>query len=420
MPQAFPEWSQPQSTLPALQEPHWERTRQACSHPGEYLLIEDTSELDYTGHDYTEDLGSIGDGKGRGLLLHSTLAVRVENWQDDQPQGVIVGLLRQKCWARSVWNRPEESETRAERLSRSRESQRWAEVFEQIDLPGGQCVWIYIADRESDFYEPIERCQRRKLDFIIRAYQDRRIIAGPEDQQEYTRLKEAVANAPALGRIQVELRARPGKSARTATVELRSASVTCQGPWRPGGKRENFPLQVVEAREVDPPQGEPEPLHWLLLTSLPCKTFKQARRIVARYAKRWTVEDYHKALKTGTQVEESQLEKGYRIETLVGVLGVVAVRLLSTRSLASSCPDVKVDAEQFGAEGLEILENKYGKPEGGWTHRTVLVAMARLGGFPARRGDGLPGWQTIWRGWSRLMEKVDGLEILNRKRKRCG
>jgi hypothetical protein len=247
LPQAFPEWkqlkaayrffSQPQVTHEAIQQPHWERTRQECSQPGEYLLIEDTSELDYSQHDCTEGLGSIGDGNGRGLLLHSTLAVRVDHWQDDQPQGVIVGLLHQKCWARSVWNRPNPDETRGQRLSRPRESQRWAEVFEQMQGPGEQSVWIYMADRESDFYEPIQRSQRRHIDFIIRAYQDRRIIPNPEDQQEFTRLKDVVANAPVLGRIQVELRARPGKAARTATLELRSAAVTCRGPWRPGGRK---------------------------------------------------------------------------------------------------------------------------------------------------------------------------------------
>jgi hypothetical protein len=60
--------------------PHWERTRMACSQPGEYLIIEDTTDLDYTKHDTIQGLGPIGDGKGKGLWLHSSLAMRVENW----------------------------------------------------------------------------------------------------------------------------------------------------------------------------------------------------------------------------------------------------------------------------------------------------------------------------------------------------
>ena len=42
------------------------------------MLIEDTSQLDCTDRVMTEELGTIGDGHGRGLLLHSTLAMRIE------------------------------------------------------------------------------------------------------------------------------------------------------------------------------------------------------------------------------------------------------------------------------------------------------------------------------------------------------
>jgi hypothetical protein len=42
----------------------------------------------------------------------------------------------------------------------------------------------------------------------------------------------------------------------------------------------------------------------------------------------------------------------------------------------------------------------------------VLVAVARLGGFLARKHDGMPGWQTIWRGWQRPMWMGEGLETL--------
>lgn len=96
---------------------------------------------------------------------------------------------------------------------------------------------------------------------------------------------------------------------------------------------------MVEVREVHPPEGVAEPLHWILLTSLPCGTLAQARRIVGRYAARWRIEEYHKAIKTGTGVEDSQLERAYRLEVLMAVLSVVAVRLLSTKLLVRSRPD---------------------------------------------------------------------------------
>ena len=88
LPQAFSErtalkaayrlFDQPEVAFEQIQSSHWQRTGDACHQPGEYLLIDDTSELDYTHHPATEEMGSIGDGKGRRLLLHSTLALRLE------------------------------------------------------------------------------------------------------------------------------------------------------------------------------------------------------------------------------------------------------------------------------------------------------------------------------------------------------
>ena len=217
----------------------------------------------------------------------------------------------------------------------------------------------------------------------------------------------------------VALRARPGQAARTATVEVRTGTVRAQGPERRGGPLPALTLQVVEVREVGAPPGR-EPLHWLLLTSLPTTSWAEIQRIVGRYAARWWVEEYHKALKTGAGVEDSQLERAYRIESLVAVLAVVAVRLLNAKWLARARPEEPVEADVFGPEALTLLAGRFGVPAEGWTHRTVLVAMARLGGFLARRHDGLPGWQTIWRGWQRLMWMGEGVATLIQHRKRCG
>jgi hypothetical protein len=422
LPQAFPAWKDLKAAYrlldhvefgPAeLQQAHRQHTLEACRQPGEYLLIEDTTELDYSSHRHTEQLGFIGNGRGRGLWLHSTLAVRVEGWDSDQqPAGVAVGLLGQKSWVRTRNGLRRQSWR--QRMSRPRESDRWAKVLDQIGAPGPGCQWIYLADREADFYEPIQRCLRNGEDFIIRGYRDRKLAAGEEH------LWAALEQAPVQGEMQVLLRGRNGETARRATVSLRSCRVKLKGPWRPQGTQEDVAVNVVEARETSPPAGA-EALHWILLTSLPCQRLVELKRIVARYALRWWIEHYHKALKSGAGIEESQLEKGFRIENLLAVLAILAVRLVNTQWLARNRPDEPVEAESFGACALELLSAKYETPKGGWTNGTVLIAVAKLGGFLARKHDGLPGWQTIWRGWSKLICMGEGLEILREKGKRCG
>ncbi len=415
LPQAFAHWAElkaayrffdnPVVDFAKVVQPHLERTRRHCREPGEYLIIEDTSDLDFSRHRKTQDLGVIGDGQGRGFELHSALAVRVESWTLEQrPEGQVVGLFDQQC------RRPRPAppgETRGERLGRRRKSSWWAEAFQRAGPPPQGSRWIYLADRESDCYEPIQICQQRGVDFIIRACQDRRLAQGAG------KLSQALAGAAVLGQSTVELRSRGGEAARTAIVELRSVRVDLDGPWRPGGYPE--PLRgvtVVEVREVDAPAGVREPLHWILLTSLPCGTLAQGRQLVGRYTARWWVEEYHKALKSGAGVQDSQLASGGRLEPLIAVLAVVAVRLLNTKRLARSRPEGSEARESFGPEAVEILERKFGKPKGGWSNRNVLVAIARLGGFLARKHDGLPGWQTLWRGWQRLIWMCEGLEIM--------
>jgi hypothetical protein len=423
LPQAFPEWAElkaayrffadPRNSFEQIQGPHRQRVLKECCHPGEYLLIEDTSKLDFTGR-CCEDMGYTGSG-GRGFFLHTTLAVRVHSWDLNQrPEGVVLGLLSQQCWNRSVLGNKGQ-ETRRQSQDRQRESDRWARVLMEGPSPRDtpQCSWVLIADREADFYEPIQRAQNTGNDFVIRAFHDRCLA---EQSEHYL---PALSQAPVVGTMAVELRARPGMAARTAVVEVRWLRVTLRGPKRSGQKMADFTVNAIEVRESLAPPGV-APLQWVLLTSLSCKRWAEVQRVIGRYCARWWVEEYHKALKTGVGVEDSQLEKQYRIESLVAVLAIVAVRLVNLKFLARAQPDEPVDVQNFGAKAIELLEKQFGPPpQGQWTHRQLARTIARMGGFIGRRGDGEPGWQTIWRGWQRLMWMAEGAELI-RSQFSCG
>jgi hypothetical protein len=262
--------------------------------------------------------------------------------------------------------------------------------------------WIYVADRESDIYEVFERCGAAGVEFIVRA-QFARALA-----QEDRSVFEAVASAPRLGRFELELRTRGEALARRAQLEVRTYRARLRGVWRPEGMRPDLAVNIVEVREA-----EASGIRWVLLTSLPCENIDQGRHIATRYARRWLIEEYHKALKSGANVEASQLESAQGLQALLGILAVVAVRLLNFKLLARSQPLRKVDAELLGAEELALLTQEFGQPKEGWTYGNVLVAIARMGGFLARTGDGSPGWLTIWRGWQQLSLMAHGARTLN-------
>ena len=109
-----------------------------------------------------------------------------------------------------------------------------------------------------------------------------------------------------------------------------------------------------------------------------------------------------------TGAEQSQMTEAWRVETLVAVLALVAVRLLSTKLLASARPDEAVAPETLGPEALAILAGHYGEPSGGWTHRSLLVAVARLAAALVD-GPGISNPST-WRKnlWVRTRAKAHG------------
>jgi hypothetical protein len=418
----------PDATHEAVIAPHITRVREESRRAGDYLWIEDTTELDFSSHPAAEDLGLIGDGGGRGMLVHSNLVLRIEGWNaEHEPQVTICGLGAQRCWVRTEY-KSAAHEKKAKRLGRSRESGRWAAAVEQIGPPPTETRYTFMADREADIWETIGRCQDNQWDFIVRANQPRAL----EDQEGS--VFDAVAAAPVVARFTINLRSRPkrvtrdrttGKpkrvrkahGQRTVELEVRTCTVRLRAPWRPGGSAEPRTVNIVEAKEVNAAAGD-DPIHWVLLTSWPCRTEQEAMRIVKAYTRRWLIEEYHKALKTGARIEESELRTAQRIQALLGILAVVAVRLLSRKLLATTRANESVDVQEVGQATLTILEAKFGRPQDGWTNRNVLRCIARLGGFIGRKSDGEPGWITIWRGWQFLLPMVEGFNLAQGER--CG
>lgn len=210
----------------------------------------------------------------------------------------------------------------------------------------------------------------------------------------------------------MELRTRGRKPVRTAQVQLRSGRTDLAGPRRPGGCPAPLPdVGVVEVLEVAAPAGVRQPLHWFLLTSLPCATLAEARQVAGCQAARWRVEEYHKGLRCGVREEAGKLGWAGGLEPLMAMLGVEAVPLLNAKILALSRPDSFESAPLFEPLLLEILEQKHGRPKGGWTNARLLVNMAQPGGFPGRKGDGLPGWGSLWGGWRHYAWMCQGAKM---------
>lgn len=148
----------------------------------------------------------------------------------------------------------------------------------------------------------------------------------------------------------------------------------------------------------------------MLYTSLPVDSFADAKEIIAAYQKRWTIEEWHKCLKTGCRVTGRQLQTRERLEPLIALLSIQAVRLLSLKNLAQQSPEAP--AKNHVPTGhLEVLSHRMRKPSAVWTIRDFIREVAGLGGFLKRKHDGQPGWQTIWSGWQYVMQLTEGYQL---------
>ena len=173
-----------------------------------------------------------------------------------------------------------------------------------------------------------------------------------------------------------------------------------------------IPQWVVWAHELDPPPELKEPIDWMLWTSLPVGTLEAAMEVIGYYEKRWLIEEWHKALKTGCQMEGRQLQTSEGLEALAGLLSVVAVRLLQMKEMGRRRPE-RLAVELVPARYVELVHRARrgrGRPEE-WTIRDFFRGVAGLGGFLGRKSDGEPGWITIWRGWEVLHWMLQGAQL---------
>lgn len=410
----------PEATPDNLQLAHREAVLEQMRLPGRYLLLEDSSEMSWSGKLPIPGLGPIGPGTSglQGFHLHSALAVRwaweaqaTDHWPG-RPAVEVLGLPAQHYHVRERRPKGEPANNSKVIKRRARESQWWMKAGETIGpaLETKQVEWTRVCDRGADIYEMLISCGELDHRFVIRAAQDR-CLTNEEGRVITGKLFATVRAQASLGEFALELRARPGQAARTAQLKVSAVEVWLRAPQRPGNGPGYLPpvrCNAVRVWEATPAPGV-EALEWILLTDWPVESYAQALEVALAYSTRWLIEEFHKALKTGTKAEELQLETAESLFAAIAIKSIVALRLLDLRERVRLSPDAP--AEQAGLNELElaVLRKILNRPIK--TVREVALAIGRLGGHMNRKGDGMPGWQTLFCGMSKLNNLVEGARI---------
>jgi Transposase DNA-binding/Transposase DDE domain len=354
------------------------------------VCVGDTTFLNYPKQRSITGLGPHSNPTEHGLLLHPLVAF--------SPEGVCLGTLHWQSWARdpAFGKRKGHAALPIEQ----KESRRWGEQLRSLDqwramLPDTQL--LYVADRESDIYELLSQPREPGVDLLIRSVGRRKTEDGLD-----LRAQARTWPLPEGGLDELPVAARPGRSARTARVELRFGEVRLRAPWRRDRVLPEVVLRMVWVREPAPSDGA-EPLEWMLLTSLPVDDVAAAWEVVACYRQRWAIERFFYVLKQGCLVESLQLQTRARLDVAIAVYLIVTYRILSLQGLAKARPDAPASVVFSPAE-CAVLERMATPPPPGTTLslREATRRLAKLGGYTARASDGPPGPKTIWLGWQRL------------------
>jgi hypothetical protein len=207
--------------------------------------------------------------------------------------------------------------------------------------------------------------------------------------------------------VSTQQKKRKERSARTATMEVRSASVTLRRPRRPADQPRlpEVKINVVWVRETNPPAGE-EAVEWILLTSLPVETFQQACLVADYYACRWQIEIYFKILKSGCQVEKLQLETADRIRPCLAMYMIVAWRVLYATMLGRECPELSCEVIFSAAEWKSVwtVQQQEALPKQAPSLGVFLKLVGALGGHTGQRWDGPLGPKRLWIGLQRTTD----------------
>ena len=196
---------------------------------------------------------------------------------------------------------------------------------------------VVVADREANIHEVCTACAQTPhgAQLLIRAERSRtRKVLTDDETCEF--LWTILEQQSVIGTREILIPPSEQRAARQATLAVRTAPVTRRPPTR---KRHVPAVRVwaVLAREVDPP-ADVEGLEWMWLTTVEVQDAAPAYERREWYARRWSIEVYHRILKSGGRVEARQLETARRLQNCLAIDMIVAWRIHHLTALGRGWP----------------------------------------------------------------------------------
>lgn len=407
-------------TPEAVLAPHKAATIQRIQQQKRVLLIQDTTELNYSGQQEKNGVGPSHLETEKVLFYHPLLAVT--------PERIALGLVDIHSWYRkellSKQYTPKQLNTKRlhhQHIS-EKESYRWLLGYRQAAEVAKQCPdthVVMVADRESDIsdiYDEAEYLEGKKADWLIRAKHVNRALLTTDEKRDPELLYDKLLNQTPIGQLEFNLPRRPSKPSRRVSQSIRILRVKLHPPTGRRGKLRLRPCWVtaILAREESPPEGE-KPVEWLLFTNIELNAEIRFQDVLQWYLCRWQIEVFFFILKSGCQAEALQLKEPSRFLPCLAMYSIIAWRILMMTHIGRINSEVNCEVV-FTPQEWRCAYSKVHKikpPDKPPTLNEMIVMVARLGGFLARKGDGQPGAKTIWLGLQRLADFMQAIDAYN-------
>lgn len=381
--------------------PHREATERRLREHPVVLVVQDTTEFDFTAHP-PEDAQYLEAEHRFGLYDHTHLAIT--------PEKLCLGVVGSEQFDRAAETLGK-GRARKSLPIEEKESFRWLTGYRlacELQQNSGATQIVGVADCEADIYEIFVEVQQHSnpADFIIRARENR---CTPERDPQHAgrvfyKVLDKLAEAPVRVRRTIDLPQTPKRKARQADLELRAITIEIKPP----DSRSHLPTvfqQFVLVREVNGP-GDKTEVSWLLMTSLPIESAEDILRIVDYYVARWTVEIYFRVLKTGCRVERIQLETLHRLKNCLAFYKIIAWRILYLTYLNRTTPELPCTAlfEDCEWKSVWSVTKKTPPPEKPPTLAEFIRLLTSLGGYNNRPSEPPPGPQVFWTATRRMLD----------------
>jgi hypothetical protein len=383
----------------AILAPHFRQTARRAGQRRRVLIVHDTTQFEFPGNSRRKGLGRLIKPAAQGFFGHFSLALSTDGKR--MPLGLLAleTIFRlDKSIGHKNWT---PAKSRGERA-------RWLNCVDSAEaLLDDATTAIHVMDREGDSYAVLAGLAERSSEFVVRSFQDRVLVGHAE-----ARLRAVARSLRPTIRREVPLSPRPripgpkgkrhpARRSRIAKLTIAAVAVELPRPTETGDTATaTVRLNIIHVLEKKPPTGEP-PVEWFLLTNLPIDTPEAIAFAVDCYRARWVIEEFFKALKTGCQYENRQLESADSLLNALAIFAPVAWRLLLLRHVARD--DAKAPATTaLTTQQLDVLRAVAKKPlPPKPTARDAMLAIAALGGHIKSNGD--PGWLVLGRGLHDLL-----------------